>query len=146
VGECPVKWEPGPNFEKVRPCRLLPTWPELPSFHFPVSHQATAPALIRVGLDGSLPPGKFHNEDNPGRVPAAPPRSIRDFVHSSRNVVTLLHNHSRIERRHRYTTATPPSPRIRWSTHSPSERCLPSSIIRSLIRHRVSMRFMALPV
>jgi hypothetical protein len=32
--------------------------------------------LTRVGLDESLPPGKFHKEVNPGRVSSAPPRSI----------------------------------------------------------------------
>jgi hypothetical protein len=69
----------------------------------------------------------------------------RNFVRLSRNVVTLLHNHGRIKRRHRCIAGIPHNPRICWSTHSPSERCLPSSMIRSRIRHRVSMRYMVLP-
>jgi hypothetical protein len=68
----------------------------------------------------------------------------RNFVQSSRNVVTLLHNHGRIKRRDRCIAGIPHNPRICWSTHSPSKRCLPSSMIRSLIRHRVSMRYMVL--
>jgi hypothetical protein len=69
----------------------------------------------------------------------------RNFVRSSRNVVTLLHNHGRIKRRHRCIAGIPHNPRICWSTHSPSERWLPSSMIRNLIRHSVSMRYMVLP-
>jgi hypothetical protein len=101
--------------------------------------------LIRVGLDESLPPGKFHNRSTLGACHLHHLEASRNFIHSSRNVVTLLHNHSRIKRRGRCTTAIPHNPRIHWSTHSPSKRCLPSSMIRSLILHRVSICATVLP-